>query len=218
MNTQLIPVFPGQINNQSVNLVDARLLHSFLEVTRDFSTWIKGRIEEYGFIKNVDFLVHQNCGTKTGRGGNRKAVIDYHLALDMAKELSMVERNDKGRQARRYFISCEQQLHAAQPLLQEKEPQPLELMVVMYEDEFNRLLDDRLEAFKNELLPGLSALHGSVDGKVLLEFQRGQITKAEALAPDAVVYTWGSLRELLAQQGLSVVPTKALAALKDVLC
>lgn len=215
MTTQLIPVFSGEIAGVSVQLVDANLLHSFLEVVTRFNDWIKDRISEYGFIENQDFMSFTEKSVKP-KGG--RPCQKYHLTLDMAKELSMVERNDKGRQARRYFISCEQQLHAAQPLLQEKEPQPLELMVVMYEDEFNRLLDDRLEAFKNELLPGLSALHGSVDGKVLLEFQRGQITKAEALAPDAVVYTWGSLRELLAQQGLSVVPTKALAALKDVLC
>lgn len=107
----LIPVFTGEIAGQSAQLVDAKLLHQFLEVGRDFSTWIKSRIEEYGFSENIDFLVHQIRGTKNeGRGGNRKAVIDYHLSLDMAKELSMVERNEKGKQARRYFIECERRL------------------------------------------------------------------------------------------------------------
>lgn len=52
-------------------------------------------------------------GEQTGgqHGGNRRS-IDYHLTLDMAKELAMVEKNDKGQQARRYFIYCEKQLHA----------------------------------------------------------------------------------------------------------
>lgn len=110
MNTQLIPVFAGEISGTSVQLADARLLHSFLEIARDFSTWIKSRIEEYNFVENLDFLVHQNGGTKTGRGGNRKTVFEYHLTLDMAKELSMVERNEKGKIARRYFIDCERHL------------------------------------------------------------------------------------------------------------
>jgi len=99
MTTQLIPVFSGELSGNPVQLVDARLLHSFLEVARDFSHWIKDRIEEYGFIENVDFLLAKFSEQKR-RGGHNK--IDYHITLDMAKELSMVERNEKGKQARRY--------------------------------------------------------------------------------------------------------------------
>lgn len=91
-------------------VVNARDLHQFLESKQDFSDWIKRRIEDYGFIENEDFvLLHKNMGQK-GRGGhNRK---DYAISLDMAKELSMVERNEKGRQARRYFILKEKELKA----------------------------------------------------------------------------------------------------------
>ncbi|WP_340574984.1 antA/AntB antirepressor family protein [Escherichia coli] len=109
MNTQLIPVFNGTIANETTLLVNARNLHEFLEVRRDFSTWIKNRITEYGFAVDVDYiLVHQNGGIK-GRGGDRRSK-DYHLTLDTAKELAMVERNEKGRQIRRYFIECEKKL------------------------------------------------------------------------------------------------------------
>ncbi|HAX1981113.1 TPA: phage antirepressor Ant [Escherichia coli] len=109
MNTQLIPVFNGSISNETTLLVNARDLHEFLEVRRDFSTWIKNRITEYGFAVDVDYiLVHQNGGIK-GRGGDRRSK-DYHLTLDTAKELAMVERNEKGRQIRRYFIECEKKL------------------------------------------------------------------------------------------------------------
>ena len=147
MNNQLIPVFAGNINNQSVQLVDARLLHSFLEVARDFSTWIKDRIEEYGFIENIDFLLPK-FGEQKGRGGYNK--IDYHLTLDMAKELSMVERNDKGREARRYFIDCEQQLHAANPV---EKPEALTLEAI------ERLIEQKLNA--NSTLP--TPLQGHAD-------------------------------------------------------
>lgn len=118
----LVPVFTGTINSQSVQLCDARTLHTFMVVLRDFSNWIKGRIRKFGFVEGVDYLL-----TKSGeqvldfgspdlanqkRGGDRRSV-DYHLTLDMAKELAMVENNAKGREARRYFIDCEKKALAA---------------------------------------------------------------------------------------------------------
>lgn len=112
MNTlQLIPVTPGHINGQMTQMVDARLLHGFLEVRRDFSTWIKGRIQEFGFVENEDYLL-----TKTGEQlpSGTKWKFEYYLGLDMAKELAMIERTPRGRQARRYFIECERQLRRMQ--------------------------------------------------------------------------------------------------------
>ena len=113
MNSQnLIPVFNGKISHFETLLCDARKLHEFLQVSTRFNDWISRRIEEYGFVENQDFLVTQNLVTKnSGRGGNRKAVLEYHITLDMAKELAMVERNEQGRAARRYFIECEKKLH-----------------------------------------------------------------------------------------------------------
>lgn len=84
--------------------VDARELHEFLEVKDDFSTWIKRRIEKYGFIAGTDFSA--NPGKSTGG----RPSIEYELTMTMAKELCMVENNEKGQQARRYFIDCEEQL------------------------------------------------------------------------------------------------------------
>lgn len=104
MTTQLIPVFAGELSGAPVQLVDARLLHTFLEVGKDFSTWIKDRIRDYSFIENIDFLLPKYGEPETR--GFQKA-IDYHLSIDMAKELGMIERNDKGRQIRRYFLEME---------------------------------------------------------------------------------------------------------------
>ncbi len=94
--------------------VNARELHSFLQVGRDFSSWIKQRIEKYGFIEDEDYAIFSqspNPGT-----GNRGVLIEYSITLDMAKELSMVENNDKGKEARKYFIDCEKQLRQPKKL------------------------------------------------------------------------------------------------------
>lgn len=88
--------------------VSARELHRFLEVGRDFSSWIKERIEKYKFTKNEDYQVFPNFG-ENPKGG--RPTIEYALSLDMAKELSMVENNEKGKQARRYFIEVEKKYH-----------------------------------------------------------------------------------------------------------
>lgn len=115
----VIPVFAGVIHNQTAQLVDARTLHAFMGVGKRFASWMTERINEYGFIPNLDFLiVHNlsvpNSGSSKARPQKR---IDYHLTLDMAKELSMVERNEKGREARRYFIALERKLFAQRDMM-----------------------------------------------------------------------------------------------------
>lgn len=112
----LISTFETVIGNIKQLAVNARDLHTFLEVGKRFASWIQERIGKYEFIENEDFiLISQNWETKEeaisqnrkiGRGGDRRS-IEYHLTLDMAKELSMVENNAKGREARRYFIAME---------------------------------------------------------------------------------------------------------------
>ena len=103
--TELIKI---TTNESGAQVVSARELHKFLESRRDFSNWIKDRIEKYGFIENQDYQLLNNFGEQTGRGGHNKK--EYALTLDTAKEISMVEGNEKGRQARRYFIECEKKL------------------------------------------------------------------------------------------------------------
>ncbi|MBQ9183627.1 MAG: antA/AntB antirepressor family protein [Neisseriaceae bacterium] len=101
-----IAVFNGEINHQTCLMCNARELHEFLQVGREFSTWIKDRIKKYGFLENQDFCSFDNF-VKRETGGSVR--IDYHITLDMAKELAMVENNAMGRQIRRYFIACEKQ-------------------------------------------------------------------------------------------------------------
>ena len=127
---ELIPIS----DNNGKKAVNARDLHAFLESKRDFSTWIKDRIKSYDFIEGVDYqsfteIVEREIGATTR--------IEYALSISMAKELSMIENNERGKQARKYFIACEENKHE----LSRKE---LALMVVQAEEEKERL------AFENE--------------------------------------------------------------------
>ena len=104
---ELIKLQPQTINGNAVETVNARELHTFLESKQDFSTWIKNRIEKYEFVENADYLLHKFM-EQTPSGAKHK--IDYYVSVGMAKELAMVENNDKGSQARKYFIECEKRL------------------------------------------------------------------------------------------------------------
>jgi phage anti-repressor protein len=77
---------------------------AIFESKQEFANWIKDLIADYGFVEGVDFLTNLSKST-----GGRQA-IEYTLTMDMAKEISMVQRSEKGRQARRYFIECEKRL------------------------------------------------------------------------------------------------------------
>lgn len=118
-------------NEQGEQLVSGRELHQFLEVKSRFNDWIKNRIEKYRFVENIDFTTL----TKNLVNGGKET--DYIIRLDMAKELSMVENNDKGRQARRYFIECEKQLKT-----------------IVYNTQYIKKLEDKtpMEQFKDNVV------------------------------------------------------------------
>ena len=90
--------------NNGYRAVSARELHGFLESGQQFSNWIQNRISEYGFVENIDFVVLNNF-IKNPDGG--RPLKEYTISVDMAKELAMVEKTAKGKEARQYFIAME---------------------------------------------------------------------------------------------------------------
>jgi anti-repressor protein len=103
----LINIQLMKIGAASMQTINARDLHAFLENKQEFINWIKGRVEQYGFLPGQDFTIDRCINSQTVQ-------IDYHISIDMAKELAMVERTAKGKQARQYFIESED--HAEAPL------------------------------------------------------------------------------------------------------
>ncbi|MBF0150056.1 MAG: antA/AntB antirepressor family protein [Magnetococcales bacterium] len=129
-----------RIGGEIIQTVNARDLHIFLDIGRDFSNWIKSRIDQGGFVDEIDYTTNdfspnlaKNNGPSldspnlanqvSGHGGNRRS-IDYFLSLDMAKHLAMMERNEKGKQARQYFIECEKKLKALPTVTSMVAPDP----------------------------------------------------------------------------------------------
>ena len=111
---ELIKIETVVIDGDDTLMVDARLLWEALGSKQQFSHWIQGRLDNYGFTQDIDFLVDKfiyenNQGFRYG----------YKLTTDTAKEVAMLENNETGRKVRRYFIAREKQaVRLAHELLQ----------------------------------------------------------------------------------------------------
>lgn len=107
-----------QTNENNEQVVSGRDLHEFLEVKTKYVDWIKRKIEEYGFIENVDF-VEQNELSQNWEGSRivKREMKNHIMKLSMAKEVAMTENNEKGRQARLYFIACEEAWNSPEMIL-----------------------------------------------------------------------------------------------------
>lgn len=114
---EMIPVISGVIGCYTAEIVSAKSLHTALGVRRDFTTWIKNRIAEYGFTAGADFDVVENLTSPNlvSSKSRKRLAHDYLITLRMGKELSMVERTEQGRAIRHYFIKCEEELRRKAP-------------------------------------------------------------------------------------------------------
>lgn len=150
--SSLVPVLSSEIGGAPVQTVNARELHAWLESGQRFNDWIRKRINDYGFVEGQDYArivlrpdqkladagggiagitaAQNNVALEsTGYGDfGQQGRIEYAITLDMAKELSMVERNEKGKQARRYFIECEKRMKASPSALPDLRQTALEIL------------------------------------------------------------------------------------------
>lgn len=117
-----ITTFNGSIQNQSVQLINARDLHEGLKVKTKFQDWINRRLLNGYFRENVDFLnILKFENVKTGLWGSREVEVkDYHLTLDTAKHLCLMENSEIGYQIRQQFIDNDNKARAELPRLKQQ--------------------------------------------------------------------------------------------------
>ncbi|WP_375634930.1 antA/AntB antirepressor family protein [Bartonella sp. MM100QHHN] len=169
-----IAITNNTINEESVQTVNARELHVFLESKQDFSTWIKKRIMTYAFLDGRDFIrFHKKMEA------NNAIAVEYYLTLDMAKELAMVERNKKGKQAREYFIECERRAkQVVTPQIDYSSPQVMLGVLTHLKNENERkdiIIEDlKPKAMALESLQRSDGLFGLTEAAKVLEMQPKQ--------------------------------------------
>ncbi|EKO0373047.1 antA/AntB antirepressor family protein [Campylobacter coli] len=161
MQTQ-IQIYNDKTIGAEINSANAREIFYYLNSLQDYSNWIKNRISHYDFIENQDYII-ELVYTK---GRPRK---EYYVTLDMAKELCMVENNEKGRQARRYFIECEKRL---KNLEQEK----MQKLAFHQSLGYKSQLKQQKEHYENKI----KALQYDLEKKKELSFKR-KLSKEELL-------------------------------------
>ncbi|ENP7011632.1 antA/AntB antirepressor family protein [Campylobacter coli] len=151
-HTELQGAFPANVEN----------LFCYLEVNSKFADWIKNRINQYDFIENQDYIIKE---VFTGRRPRK----EYYVTLDMAKELCMVENNEKGRQARRYFIECEKRLKNI-------EAEQMQKLAFHQSLGYKSQLKQQKEHYENKI----KALQYDLEKKKELSFKR-KLSKEELL-------------------------------------
>lgn len=130
-------------NENGEQLVSGRELHEFLEVNEKYTDWFK-RMVEYGFAENVDFI---GLSEKSEKLGGRPRT-NHAMTLNMAKEVSMIQRTEKGKQARLYFIDVENQYKAIQKRLPNTR-EAIQQLLLQGVEEVNQRVDVMEERLSN---------------------------------------------------------------------
>lgn len=140
------------VNDNHEPIVSGRQLHEALGVNSNYTTWFD-RMTEYGFTENEDYVLLSNFGNQTGRGGHNK--VDHIIKLDMAKEIAMIQRTDKGKEVRQYFIQVEKDFNS---------PEKIMARALLMADKKIHKLETQIEADKPKVLfaDAVSASHTSI--------------------------------------------------------
>lgn len=136
------------LNDNQEPVVSGRQLHKALEVTTRYNDWFN-RMIEYGFTENEDFYSILSKST----GGRPKQ--DHVLKLDMAKEIAMIQRTDKGKEVRQYFIQVEKDFNS---------PEKIMARALLMADKKVHKLEAQIEADKPKVIfaDAVSASHTSI--------------------------------------------------------
>ena len=133
-------------------LVSARDLHEFLELSKRFSAWIGTYInnEDYGFVEGEDFT--SVLTSTVVNNGAKRELQDYAITIEMAKELSMLSKSSRGKEARKYFIECEKKLKQQQLQTPTTYLEALKALVAVEEEKLKLQEANKTLTIENDLL------------------------------------------------------------------
>lgn len=129
------------VNDNHEPIVSGRKLHEALGVKTPYDKWFP-RMTEYGFTENEDFSTFLSEST-----GGRRAT-DHVIKLDMAKEIAMIQRTDKGKEVRQYFIQVEKDFNSPEKIMA-RALLMADKKIKLLENENENLLIELEEANKN---------------------------------------------------------------------
>ena len=165
--------------------LSGRDLHEFLEIGTEFRKWFP-RMVEYGFTENIDYRrVSQKCPTP----GGEQEKVDYEIKLDMAKEIAMIQRSEKGKQARQYFLQVEKAWNSPEMVMK------------------------RALEFANKQVENLK-LKNAEQVKVI-EGQKPKVLFADAVTASKTSILVGDLAKLIKQNGHDVGQKRLFEWLRD---
>lgn len=168
-------VLPINAIGEDITL-SARDLHEFLESSERFSKWFD-RMLGYGFDENIDFRSVQKS-TQLNQYGGEKLLRDYEIKLDMAKEIAMIQRSEKGKQARQYFLQVEKAWNSPEMIMK----RALEIA------------NKQVENLKLE----------NTEQKRLLKEQKPKVLFADAVSTSHTSILVGDLAKLIKQNGIDI--------------
>ncbi|WP_061317515.1 phage antirepressor KilAC domain-containing protein [Clostridium botulinum] len=179
---QLIPL---QENKNGEVIISGRELHEFLEVKTRYNDWFE-RMISYGFLENTDFIsITQKRVTAQG---NETTYTDHAIKLDMGKEIAMIQRNEKGRQARRYFIAVEKAWNSPEMIMK------------------------RALEFANRNVENLKL--ENEEQKKQLQEQKPKVLFANAVSTSHTSILVGDLAKLIKQNGIDIGAKRLFAWLR----
>lgn len=169
-------------NSNDITL-SARELHNFLEVTERFNNWFNRQLQ-YGFEENRDYV-----GCKVFNTLAKQELLDYEIKLDMAKEIAMIQRSEKGKQARQYFLQVEKAWNSPEMIMK----RALEIA------------NKQVENLKLE----------NMEQKKLLKEQKPKVLFADAVSTSQTSILVGELAKLIKQNGVDIGERRLFKWLRD---
>lgn len=170
-------------------LVSARELHEFLEVKTKFTDWMLNKVKKYGFVEDEDFILVSEKKETNNPKNPYTEITDYAITIDMSKELSMVENNLKGKEARKYFIQVEKAWNSPEMIMK------------------------RALEIANKQVEKLN-LENAQKNKVIEE-QKPKVIFADAVSASHTSILIGELAKILKQNGVDTGQNKFFQWLRD---